>query len=89
MRLHRASKAVSVIDLILHPPSEQANEGSPSRCRGNAPMTVYIHRDTVKRMKARPLSEPGLHDPSLRIPMAFTACSQRAREAVFPSRLLK
>ena len=31
----------------------------------------------------------GLAQSVLRIPMAFTACSQCIREAVFPSRLLK
>jgi hypothetical protein len=34
-------------------------------------------RDAIKRIKARPLSEPDLHKQSLRIPMAFTALSQR------------
>ena len=30
----QASTVVSLIDLILHPPSEQANIGESSRCEG-------------------------------------------------------
>ena len=78
MRLHRASTAVSLFNLTLHPPSKQANYGGPySLLRACAVDGACAHRDAVRKIKARPLSEPGLHNQSLRIPMAFTAHSQR------------
>ena len=57
----------------------------------NAPLTVRaLTKSAVKKIKGPALPGPGLHNQSLRIPMAFTAHSQRVRcRAVFPSRLLK
>jgi hypothetical protein len=52
---------------------------------------VRLHRAsmTVSLIDPDPFSAPGLLNQSLRIPMAFTACSLRVHWAVFPSRLLK